>query len=123
MTDASCHGFDVRTDTDSEKMTVQLRLHGSGHEWHAMSSYETSSLVDALDSAIWQLRRAKHQRRLTPAQRARYRELFHAHTREPLDETELEELQELDRAVRGAGLDQLKELAGAFGTDAATRAS
>ena len=112
--DHTLHGFEIRTDTASDKMTVQIRLRGSGHEWHTLTRYATGDLVDDLDRAVWQLRKAENERRLTSAQRARYRELLKAHTESPLDETDLAELRELDRAVRAAGIDTLEELASAF---------
>ncbi|MYA40467.1 MAG: hypothetical protein F4Z31_01560 [Gemmatimonadetes bacterium] len=64
-----------------------------------------------------QLRRAENERRLTSTQRARYRELLKALTEEPLDEAELKELRDLDRAVRGAGVDVFGEMAAAFGAE------
>ena len=113
-TDHSSHGFEVRTDTEAEKMTVQIRLRGSGHDWHALSRYQTGALVDQLDSAIWQLRKVENERRLPSAKRVRYRELLKALAGEQLDETELDELRELDRAVRAAGIDVFKEMSAAF---------
>ena len=118
MTDGHpLHGFEIHADTESEKMTVQIRLRDSGHEWHSLTRYGAGDLVDHLDSAIWQLRRAENERRLTSAKRARYRELLKAHTEAQLDETDLEELRELDRAVHSAGIDVLGELAAAFETE------
>lgn len=39
MTDSdyTSHGFEIRTDTESEKMTVQIRLRDSGHDWHTLT--------------------------------------------------------------------------------------
>ena len=95
-------------------MTVQLRLSDSVDEWHTMSRWDADTLIDRLEDAISQLRKAENKRRMTPAKRARYRELLKAHTQAPLDETDLGELRELDRAIRGAGVDTLVELAAAF---------
>ena len=108
------HGFEIRTDTDSEKMTVQIRLRYSGHDWHTLTRWATSDLVEDLDRAVSRLQKAENKRRLTSTQRARFRELLKAHTEAPLDETELEELRRLDRAVRYAGVDVFGELAAAF---------
>lgn len=110
-TTLTLHGFEVRADTVAEKMTVQIRLRGSGHEWHTMTRFETSSLVDDLDSAIWELRKAEGRRRMPFNKRARYCELLKAHAQAPLDETDLAELRELHRGASIAGFDVLDELA------------
>ena len=109
-------GFDICTDTEAEKMTVQLRLRDNDHEceWHSLNRIEASILVDRLDSAIWQLRTAENKRCMTPAKRGRYHELLKANTQGPLDETDRGELRELHRAAVGAGIDILEELAVAF---------
>lgn len=112
--DYTPHGFEIRTDTESEKMSVQIRLRDSGHEWHCLSSIETMFLVEQLEAARQQLRRAGSERRMTPAMRARYRELLMAHTQTFLTQSDLAELRELQQAARGAGIDTLDELAAAF---------
>ena len=112
--DHTRRGFEIRMDTEAEKMTVQLRLSGSGDGWHTMSRWDADILIDHLEDAISQLRKAENKRRMTPAKRARYHELLKANTQGPLDETDRGELRELHRAAVGAGIDILEELAVAF---------
>ena len=109
--DYTPHGFEIRTDTEAEKMTVQVRLRDSGAGWHTMSRLDTSLLVDHLDKAVWDLRRAENERRMNSAKRTRYRELLKAHAHAPLDAADLEELRELHSLGRCAGLNMIDEVA------------
>ena len=112
--DYTPHGFEIRADTEAKKMTVQVRLRDSGAGWHAMSRLDTSLLVDHLDKAVWDLRRAESERRMNSAKRARYRVLLKAHAHAPLDAADLEELRELHGLGERAGLNMIDEVAAMF---------